>query len=332
MSRSRRSRAKKFNEHGGSFLSTAAGMNNARPLFEKQTYFNKWMALIENLALSRFEWVGLPDSISERYLERNLIRFGQVVFFDGLPEVLGAGTEQSELKKGMVICQRASLTSNFDLYGEWEYADVLAQGDDGSTSMLSKDSKKVLCFNDMSRINTWGALRMFADDLAEIDIRDRQRLIQQGLPLIISGNKEQERDLNFIKDSFQFPVVSITGKNEIMDDISIKPIMTATPYEVEKFQQHRVNKKNEVLGFLGVEHLPVEKKGNLTSFESESGNQSLALIRESLMQPRKLACEKMNEMWGLNVSCVWRTSQEYIMENGIEEDNNEKEVEENEAD
>ena len=57
-----------------------------------------------------------------------------------------------------------------------------------------------------------------------------------------------------------------------------------------------------ILSYLGIDNLAVEKNERLISGEVDINNQETSLIRKARYEQRKLACDKINDLFGLDVS------------------------------
>lgn len=283
-------------------------------VLEQQQYQEKWMIFIESLALGRFEWTGLPESIDERYLERTLFLYGASVIFDVIPQMLGAGTEpQDESLKGMLINQRVMPTGSWDLYGNWQ--DVQAIGDDGTQTFL-KRGEGILVFDSLTRKNSFGTATLFASELAEIDALARSNRRQQRSLTILKGSKKQEEDIRSLGQSLELATWIQTANESFTDSISLEAIQTGVPYLQDKFAEDRHSKLNELYAWLGVEHVGFEKGERLVTAEAEAGTDAIARVREDRLSARRLAAAKLNEKFNLDVRVDWRTEQKEVIDGG----------------
>jgi len=60
--------------------------------------------------------------------------------------------------------------------------------------------------------------------------------------------------------------------------------------------------ENELLTFLGYDNLAVDKKERVNLSEANSNNEITQAFADLGLKSRQLACEKINEKYGLNVS------------------------------
>lgn len=61
----------------------------------------------------------------------------------------------------------------------------------------------------------------------------------------------------------------------------------------------------EALTMLGIMNVNSEKRERMVVEEAAANSGQVLASRESFMKPRRLACEQINEKFGLNVSCSW---------------------------
>lgn len=97
---------------------------------------------------------------------------------------------------------------------------------------------------------------------------------------------------------------------------NIMVIPTVAPYLVDKLQIQKQEMERELLTFLGINNT-LEKKERLLQDETNSNNQFIKMSSDIGFKQRLLACEKMNQMFGLNVQ-VFETQDEFE-EEGMED-------------
>ena len=77
-------------------------------------------------------------------------------------------------------------------------------------------------------------------------------------------------------------------------------IPTLAPYLVDKLQIQKQEMERELLTFLGINNT-LEKKERLIVDETNSNNQFIKMASDIGFKQRQLACQQMNEMFGLNI-------------------------------
>ena len=90
---------------------------------------------------------------------------------------------------------------------------------------------------------------------------------------------------------------------------NIMVIPTPVAYLVDKLQIQKQEMERELLTFLGINNT-LEKKERLLQDETNSNNQFIKMSSDIGFKQRQLACELMNEKFGLNVT-VRETQDEF---------------------
>ena len=73
--------------------------------------------------------------------------------------------------------------------------------------------------------------------------------------------------------------------------------------------------KYRLLSYLGLDNSGVDKKERMLVSESEANSDEVLMIRNARYEQRKIACEKINDLFGLNVSVEY--NEELNSEKGI---------------
>ena len=63
---------------------------------------------------------------------------------------------------------------------------------------------------------------------------------------------------------------------------------------------------NEALTYLGISNINVQKKERLITDEVTRNQGGVVASRYSRLESRRQACEQINKMFGLNISCDYR--------------------------
>lgn len=258
----------------------------------------RWLMQLESIALSRFKWTGLPDSIDERFLERTLLVNGQAVFFK-----LG-----NELKGTQV-----QLQPPFDIYhNPYRYTAI---GDNNFRYEIP-DNEGVVVWDSMTRKLKYPYLVDWADELAELDELTRVNRRQQRNLVVFSGPEERKNDLAALTRDLEMNESNrITVGHLAESGVKIEAINTGIEYKQEKFHSDRSSTLNIIYSFLGIEHIPFEKNERLISGEADIATDIIARMREDALVPRKQAAKQLSELFGIDgVDCTWRRDENEMLE------------------
>ena len=84
------------------------------------------------------------------------------------------------------------------------------------------------------------------------------------------------------------------------DSENISVLSTQAPYLISDLQQHRYELERELLTFLGI-NTTIEKKERLLVDETNANNGYIEMSLDLGLKARELACQQINDKFGLNV-------------------------------
>lgn len=286
--------------------------------FEESAYKNSELYLyyfnrLKELAISMFEWKNLPPSIDARFLELTLFDDGQCLFFKD--EVMGYLSLQCTIGGKFNVYR---VPTNRRAYAVNGYQNNLDQ------------TNSVIIYNNMLRINTIGAVDMFAKRLYELDSIIDVNAKTQKTPLLITCDETQRLTLQNVYMQYIGNQPVIYG-NKNLDVNGIKVLKTDAPFIGQQMYELKVNIWNEALSYLGISTVNNVKRERLITDEVQRNLGGTYASRYSRMNMRKEACKKINDMFGLNIDVEYRQDYSELVEKADSTENNEEsEVENNE--
>lgn len=269
---SRRKRRTEFDE--------SACLNNA-------TYGQYYFRLME-LAMSMFEWSGLPDTVDARFLELTLFNDGQAVFF--MDEAMGA------------LCLQVMLNGRLNVYRIPIERQAFASN--GYRRNLNIDNS-VIIYNNMLRSNSAIDVELYAKRLYNLDRIIDVNANAQKTPVLLSCDENERLSvLNAYKEFDGNAPVIKASKN--LDLKSFQVLKTDAPYVADKLYDLKTKIWNEALTYLGISNMQVNKKERLLSDEVERSVGGTIASRYSRLEARRQAAEEINRMFGLDVKVNYR--------------------------
>lgn len=252
-----------------------------------------------DLAMSVFEWKNLPDGVDPRMLEMWLLQNGFCVFF--YDEDLKYSSH-GEAPEGYAVLQ-CMINGRWDMYNY--PIDRRAYAVNGLNVELD-ETNSVLIFNDYLRVPMFPTLQLYAQRLAEIDRTIDVNVMNQKTPKIIRCNEKQRLTFQNLMMQAQGNVYWImSDKNVDLKDVDILDV--SAPYISNELQILKHQYWNEALTFLGVENVTTEKKERLIQNEVMSNMGDVEAQRFTRLNARKLACKQINDLFGLEVDCDFRS-------------------------
>ena len=253
------------------------------------------------LALNRYKWENLPNGIESRYIEQMLYDNGECALFDH-PDF------------GLTVL-RSSSRENLNIYGE--PTKLSLTGFNEHRIVMMGECVRILN-NDLA-LPTQENIIYYARRMAEIDDIIMQNLRQQRVPYLFATDENNSFSMKTLYDRIYQGEPAIFVDKEMLNGQTenIMVIPTIAPYLVDKLQIQKQEMERELLTFLGINNT-LEKKERLIVDETNSNNQFIKMASDIGFKQRQLACEQINEMFGLNVRVI-ETQDEFeseVMDDG----------------
>lgn len=256
------------------------------------TYYNR---LVE-LSVSMFKWSGLPETVDPRFLELALYSDGHCVFFRD--DVLG------------YLALRCAVGGGFDVYNVPTVRNVITSNGYHQKCTIA-DS--VLIYNNYLRTPSQLTVTEFATRLYRMDRTIDVNVNAQKTPIAIICDDKQRLTMENLYKNYEGNVPVIFANNNLNPD-NIKVIQTGAPFVADKIYQLKTQIWNETLTYLGISNLNVQKRERLISDEVQRYQGGTLACRMSRLKMRQQAAEKINKMFGLNVSVEYDDAVEGLAE------------------
>ena len=264
------------------------------------------------LALNRYRWENLPNGIESRYIEEMLYDNGECAMFDH-PDL------------GLCVL-RSSSRENLNIYGE--PTKLSLSGFNEHRTVMMDECVRIMN-NDLA-LPTLESILYYARRMAEIDDIIMQNLRQQRVPYLLATDENNSFSVKTLYDRMYQGEPAIFIDKEMLkgEPENIMVLPTQAPYLVDKLQIQKQEMERELLTFLGINNT-LEKKERLLVDETNSNNQFIKMASDIGFKQRQLACEQINELFGLNVRVV-ETQDEFqseVMDDGELYDNDSRDDE-----
>ncbi len=258
----------------------SAKLNNA-------TFAQYYNRLVE-LAITRFKWRNLPDSVDERFLELALFSNGYALFFND--EVLGYLALQCTIGSALNVYRIPKMR--------------MAYAANGYSNQLN-ETNSVIIYNNYIHQPSLLDVEIFARRLYNLDRAIDINANAQKTPVLISCDETRVLTLENAYKKYDGNEPVIYSDKSITPD-TLRVLKTDAPYVADKLYQLKVNLWNEALSYLGIVNVNFEKRERLISDEVNSSQGSTYAMRYSGLTARQQAAEQINRMFGLNISVEYR--------------------------
>ena len=282
-----------------------------KKIFDESAYLNnatfrQYYDRLRELSISMFEWKNLPETVNYRYLETALFYDGIAVYFND--DVIGN------------LALSATPQGNFDVYGYPSRIRAYSKYNNYQKD-LSLDNCVVI-YNNLLRLGSQRDVFMFSLRLYNIDRIIDVNVNAQKTPILVQGTDKQRLTLLNLYKEYDGNAPFIFGDKNL-DLNALKVLQTGAPYISDKLQELKSQIWNEALTYLGISNVQVQKKERLLSDEVMRLQGGTIASRYSRLCMRQEAAEKINEMFGTDISVEYRedaASLEGIPEEGDGED------------
>ena len=258
----------------------SARLNNYTYMY----YYNK----LTELAISMFEWKNLPDTIDERFLELTLFSEGKALFFRD--DIIGD------------LALRCTLAGPFDLYNVPTRRRAYAVNG-YQAERTNKDS--VVIYNNYLRHPTKPDVEMFAMKLYNLSRAIDVNANAQKTPVLILCDENQRLTMKNLYMQYDGNMPFIFGDKQLNPN-DVKVLSTGAPFVSDKLYQLFTQYWNEALTHLGISNVNYQKKERMISDEVLRNQGGTIASRYSRLEMRRKACEKINEMFGLDIEVEFR--------------------------
>lgn len=249
--------------------------------------YDLYLNLLLEITLSRVIYRGLPDSVDPRYLELQLITQGSAIYFKD--EILGD------------LCLGNMSGGKWDIYNV--PTDRRAYAANGYQRTLN-EKNSVIIFNNMLRTPDLLGMRLYATRLSQLDRAIDVNVSAQKTPVVICASEQQRLSMLQLYKKYEGNEPFIFGnKNLNLEDVKV--LNTEAPYVADKLHRLKCNIYNDCLSSLGITNAAVNKAERVNSVEISAGMGGTFAVRNSLMNARNQAVEKINKMFGHNITVEW---------------------------
>ena len=261
-----------------------------------QNYYNR----LFNVTVSRFEWTGLPEEIDRRYIELALYERGQLAF--SYDDVIGYYALPFALYGGLDIYRNPN---GFQIYAP-----------NGKFRATKNADEAVPIYNDYMRHGGELLLQEYAVKLTELERTIQINSLSQRHPFMIVTDEKNQHAMReaFNKIQGGEPVI-YTYANLAKEGLQVLDIATA--FNCDKLYELKVNYWNEYLTAIGISNVAIEKKERMISDEVRRQSGGTMASRYSPLDCRRMACEKINKLFNLDVWVDYRSESDTDILNDV---------------
>ena len=262
----------------------------------------------KNIAINIFEWKGLEKispSLTSEIIEETLYDKGSCLFFkdDNLGYMALPVAPANKLNVYRKPTNFRAIGNNYNK----EY--------DGDNSVLIK--------NNTLKKATFDIVDYYTSKLADIELTKDLHRNAHKTPIVLETTEDTLLTAkNIFKKVHANEPVIFKNRTRGEGEVGVSVLNANVPYINDKLEDDYHNYEARILTALGLDNYVEDKKERVQSAEVESQQEYIISSFRASLNDRKKACEKINEMFGLNLSV------DYVKAEQIETDEPAEESEE----
>lgn len=260
--------------------------------------YTAWLYKFLNVALSVYEWEGLPAGIDQRQLEIWLLTRGYAIFFYDPALIEDTGKRAPE---GYAVLEGVA-------YGEWDLYNIPNErrvyAPQGFQKSLD-ETNSVIMFHNQLRTPEIFTYELYARRIAEIDRTIDVNVMAQKTAKVIRCDDAQRLTWKNLAMQYDGNVYTILADKSVdLKDLEVLDLTAPmVSLDLDVLKQRYIA---EAFSFAGVESVPPEKRERLVQSEVTGAMGGTEALRFSRLCARQAACEQINELFGLDVSVRFR--------------------------
>lgn len=278
---------------------------NGNPMLWQTSQINTrlyqyYVDIMLKMAMSRFQWIGLPSTCDARYLEYVLITQGM------------ASISFPKKMQGKFLSLQCAPNGHLNMYDrpiKWE-----AIGHNGTRYSCDKNNG-VVVFDNETRYPLMSGIELYANELVHIRMTKRMNRLHQQIPFILSGPQEKQQDMiNLFKQIYGGEPAVLTTDG--FEQLNYNALTTGVKFIGEELAIDEANTWGRIYTMLGIENSTL-KQERQTEDEIRAQENPANLIVSSSIDERRKAADELNKRFGdlLDEPIKVVTRQDYESEN-----------------
>lgn len=263
-----------------------------------EALYTSFLNQITSLALTRFEWQGLPPTCDERFLEWSLLTDGMatIAFPKDQPGIFYS--TQAVSQGTLNVYQNPASWRSYGING-WNFS--------------VDNSNGVFIWDNRLRVSIWQDMQIYARELANITRTKQINRLHSRVPFLITAPQEQQESVDNTWAAIVSGESAIMGYPAFTQNIQVEAVQTGVQYLGTELQQDLLNVWGDVYRRLGIPNMPMKMERQIED-EVHNYEAPTETFRLDPLSERRAACDKLNERFGDRLTepirCVFRTDHE----------------------
>lgn len=278
---------------------------------DKATNVNNYVKYMLNRSLAMFKYHNLPDTIPQEELEKMLQCAGGCVWYK----------HENDL-----YVFNATLGGEGDVYNRPTKA-VISNPALKLTTECIIDEDCVFMQNDSMCMGLVPMYQKYCTILNETDITMILATINKRIQMLLSANDDNTvaSAKKFI-ENIENGKLGVIAESKLFDSLKTNTVATSNTNSLQDIYQLQQYVKASIYNEIGLGANWNSKKERLAVAEVETNSDNLYPLVDDMLNNRRKALEKVNEMFGTDIQVEFNSSWDYRLYNGenidtLEEDN-----------
>lgn len=281
---------------------------NSNPTEDRQTaIYNEYARILTELAVNRYKWSGMPDSVNLRFLELSLFRSGLSVFFyntdvNSFMSLRGTPTGQQNYVEeftAFTVTGNLMTPKRLSAVPRW-----LTSG--GEKVRIGADCVPI--YANAMRMPDINIVRLWAHKLAVIDRTIEINSTNARITRIMAVGENQRMTAANVQRQLEEGQLVIPVHTDFNVESYINSFdMGINPDHIINLHILRTRIWSDVMGLLGINNGNQDKKERLVEAEVAANDEQVQSLKWTSLNSRKTAAEAINRRWGLDVDVEFNT-------------------------
>lgn len=258
-----------------------------------------FLRIFTEIAMARFKWTDLPDSVDPRYMELHLYYSALCVFYDdkdfGMLALKGSGqgliNHYDDPTSFQVIAGNGRVNRTLkatDCVPIW--ANALRRPDHDISMIYATKLAELERTIEINLMTMRHPFILLADDNDKLSIMNAMNQVREGQPVIVGTQALGDM---------------LENKAKILD-------MKLDKDQVINLQLVKAKQWNDCMTYLGINNANQDKRERLVTSEVSANNSQVLMARETALNARRLAVERINKKYDLHIKVEWNVDVDTI--------------------
>lgn len=263
------------------------------------------MKTFTEMAMNRFEWQNMPDTVDVRFLEYTLFYNALAIFFEH--ESLGHLALRGN---GSGTINMYDNFSKFRVLGNRFVSRTLSSEErfeDVEGVPTSVDPECVPIWANYLRTPDIDYAMIYASKLADLDITIEVNAHNSRYPKLVASSESQKLSMANVNRQID-EGQHVIFVNELFDSSSISAFDVAIDPMIHiNIPILRTRVHSDAMSLFGINNSNQDKKERLVADEVSANNDQVAVMRAINLNARQDACKRINKLFGLDIWVEYRT-------------------------